>query len=347
MREYGFNLRTLPALRRHYTEVLRLLIGALFGVLTITCACASESGLIVVAPRTFVPALRDFAAAKVAHLPTELVALEDILESSDGIDDAEKLKRYLYERWLGGKLAYVLLVGDADVLPVRYMVLDRVTPAAFDYAFYPSDLYYADLAKADGSFEDWNARQEDFHGGYFGEVRGEKNKSEAINFDQIDYLPDVAVGRWPVSTAAQARSLAQKSLAGEEERAARPYTERSVALIGAKGWIDTRPHFDALQSAIGSGWKLERRLFEHQGKDRANETALVDLWNRGEDLILHAGHGLPDEWDQCFSAAALSRLGNGSRLPIVFSAGCSTAYFAALAPYDGYLDSKGLNHIGT
>src|SRR4051812_24169832 len=103
MREYGFNLRTLPALRRHYTEIVRLLIGALFGVLTIACACASESGLIVVAPRNFVPALRDFAASKVAHLPTELVALEDILESSRGIDDAEKLKRYLYERWLGGK----------------------------------------------------------------------------------------------------------------------------------------------------------------------------------------------------------------------------------------------------
>jgi hypothetical protein len=31
---------------------------------------------------------------------------------------------------------YVLLVGDARLVPVRYMVLGRVTPAAFDYAFY-------------------------------------------------------------------------------------------------------------------------------------------------------------------------------------------------------------------
>ena len=68
----------------------------------------------------------------------------------------------------------MLLVGDVDVMPVRFMVLDRVTPAAFDYAFYPSDLYYADLAKADGSFEDWNARKEG-HAGYFGEVRREQN----------------------------------------------------------------------------------------------------------------------------------------------------------------------------
>ena len=102
----------------------------------------------------------------------------------------------------------MLLVGDVDVLPVRYMVLDRITPAAFDYAFYPSDLYYADLAKKDGSFEDWNARQDAFHAGYFGEVRGEKNKRDGINYDQIDYLPEVAVGRWPVSTPDEARLVA-------------------------------------------------------------------------------------------------------------------------------------------
>ena len=81
------------------------------------------------------------------------------------------------------------------------MVLDRNTPAAFNYAFYPSDLYYADLAKRDGSFEDWNARKKGFHAGYFGEVRGEHFKKDPINYDEIDYRPEIAVGRWPVSTA--------------------------------------------------------------------------------------------------------------------------------------------------
>ena len=76
--------------------------------------------------------------------------------------------------WQEQGVQYVLLAGDADVLPVRYMVLDRVTPAAFDYAFYPSDLYYADLARKDGSFEDWNARKNSFHGQYYGEVRREE-----------------------------------------------------------------------------------------------------------------------------------------------------------------------------
>ena len=132
--------------------------------------------LLVIAPGILQPALQEFVAHKQKLRPTELRSLESILQETNGADDPEKLKRFLYAQWRERGLGYVLLVGDVDVLPVRFMVLDRVTPAAFDYAFYPSDLYYADLAKADGAFEDWNARKEGFHAGYFGEVRGEKNK---------------------------------------------------------------------------------------------------------------------------------------------------------------------------
>src|SRR5262249_23941850 len=113
---------------------------------TLLTSKAAAGGLLVIAPRDLALALGDFVTEKKTRLPTELAVLEDILASSQGVDDAEKLKRFLFDKWLRGEVAYVLLAGDADVLPVRYMVLDRITPAAFDYSFYPSDLYYADLA---------------------------------------------------------------------------------------------------------------------------------------------------------------------------------------------------------
>jgi hypothetical protein len=136
--------------------------------------------------------------------------------------------------------------------------------------------------------------------------------------------------------------VAAKTLARERE----PAGERHAALIATKGWVDTRVHFDGL-AAVLDGWQIERRLFEKETNDRPNQTALLDLWNRGEDLILHAGHGNPGDWEQCFSLRALSKLTNAGRLPVVFSAGCSTAYCAALAPYDGYLDVTGAEHAGT
>ncbi|HEX8200985.1 MAG TPA: C25 family cysteine peptidase, partial [Isosphaeraceae bacterium] len=172
-------------------------------------------GMVVVAPRRFHGALREFQAYRSAGRPTELAALEAILQETDGVDDPERLKRWLYRAWRERGVGYALLVGDADVVPVRYMVLDRVTPAAFDYAFYPSDLYYADVARRDGGFDDWNARSDGVHAGYFGEVRGEKNKADPINFDRVDYRPELAVGRWPVDSAAKVRIVAEKTMAYE------------------------------------------------------------------------------------------------------------------------------------
>jgi len=96
-----------------------------------------------------------------------------------------------------------------------------------------------------------------------------------------------------------------------------------------------------------AGWQIEQRWFEKETRERPNQTALLDLWNRGEDLILHAGHGNPGDWEQCISTRALPKLTNPERVPVVFSAGCSTAYFAALAPYDGYMDVAGVEHAGS
>ena len=195
---------------------------ALFlGLLTAAAPAADKPAepavkrFLIVAPDQFHDALKEYVEYKKKLRPTELVSLEDVLKKTDGVDDPERLKRFLYDAWRKRSLGYVLLVGDVDVMPVRYMVLDRNTPAAFDYAFYPSDLYYADLAQQDGGFDDWNARKDGFHAGYFGEVRGENNKKDPINYDEIDYRPEIAVGRWPVSTADEVKTVAAKTMAYE------------------------------------------------------------------------------------------------------------------------------------
>lgn len=114
--------------------------------------------MVVIGPSRFHKTLERYLAYRSAQRPTHWASLESILKDSPGVDDPEKLKRWLFKRWKEQHLRYVLLVGDADMVPVRYMVLDRITPAAFDFAFYPSDLYYADVAHRDGRFDDWNAR---------------------------------------------------------------------------------------------------------------------------------------------------------------------------------------------
>jgi hypothetical protein len=71
------------------------------------------------------------------------------------------------------------------------------------------------------------------------------------------------------------------------------------------------------------------------------------LLNKGIGLLYHTGHGTDTGWDQCFALEGLDNLRNADRLPIVFSAGCSTARFATLPPYEAYVDREGKEHKGT
>jgi hypothetical protein len=222
--------------------------------------------LVIVAPQAFHAALKPFVEHKRKTRTTELLALENILKEEKGPDDAEKLKRRFYQLWKEKSLGYVLLVGDADVLPIRYMVLDRVTKEAFDYSFYPSDLYYADVANAKGEFETWNGTTDGFHAQYYGEVRGEKNKNDPINYDKIDYLPEIAVGRWPVNTEAEVALLVKKSLRYEETL---PGRTKKAGMLVVGGWVDARPRFDRWAKSL-KDWTVEKRYYTSPAAERAN-----------------------------------------------------------------------------
>ena len=311
---------------------------------------SAPPGMVINSPRAFLPVLEEYHAYRAAERPTELVALEDILNTpKTGADDPETLKLWLYNAWKERRVRYALLVGDADVLPVRYMVLDRATPAAFDYAFYPSDLYYADVANQAGKFDNWNGRADGFHARYFGEVRGEKNKSDPINFDGIDYRPELAVGRWPVSTAEQAKRVAAKTLAQDKRvRDGSARGIRNAAFVSVPGWVDTRNRMNDWLTKLPTGWTGKRIYGAYPGSEgTCDEAAVVATLNEGASLVFHAGHGHDNGWEQSFQIGALSQVKNSDGLPVVFSAGCSTARFATLPPYEPYEDIHGVAHQGT
>jgi hypothetical protein len=329
-------------------KALVLILAALTAV---AANAADPRGMVIIAPASFQTALREFVAFKKKLLPVEFKSLESVLATGRGVDDPEKLKRFLFEQWRAHHLGYALLVGGADVMPVRYMVLDRNTAAACNYAFYPSDLYYSALAKPDGAFDDWNARKDSFHALYFGEVRGEANKNDPINYDEITYHPDLAVGRWPVSTAEQARALAAKSMATEQMVLSDVNTNiRRAGFLAVGGWVDARPLEDQLAARLAPGWSVEKRYYSD---DRRKSEPPPDhaqarlLFNCGAGLILHTGHGGSGVWEQCFSMADVRGLTNSSLFPVVVSAGCSTAHFATLPPYEPYQDIYGKEHAGT
>src|SRR5262249_952832 len=281
---------SIPRLDRHRASALFLSLVALVLSLAAVRQTAPIRALLIVAPEALQPALAEYVVYKKTILPVESVSLESILASTSGVDDPEKLKGYIFNGWRGQRVGYVLLVGDRDRMPIRFMTSLKFS--TFDYLFQPTDLYYADLAKDDGAFNDWNADKSSYHAGYFGEVNGERGRP--MNVDGIRYQPEVAVGRWPVSTPEAVGIIAAKSMA--YEKSIRNGTHpglRSAAFIHVQGWVDARDQLTRLAHSLPAGWTAERFLFQDGNSafktPPPTDAAVTATFNRGAGLIIHAG----------------------------------------------------------
>jgi hypothetical protein len=130
---------------------------------------------------------------------------------------------------------------------------------------------------------------------------------------------------------------------------------RALCLLHPGGWIDARGQLTSLSSNLAAGWRAEQLFFQEVRQNSpADSSHLIEALNRGVGLCVHVGHGSETTWEggpgsagPALSSSDLRRLHNADRLPIVFSAGCSTAYFAPLAPYEAYTDVEGHEHAGT
>jgi len=81
---------------------------------------------------------------------------------------------------------------------------------------------------------------------YVGEVRGETHKDGPIDADGISYVPELAVGRFPVSDVASLQALVAKTLAWTP-------SAPSALLVHADGWVDERARLAAAGTALAVG----------------------------------------------------------------------------------------------
>jgi len=110
-----------------------------------------------------------------------------------GRDRGENIRFFLQEAYQLWGLQAVILGGDTDTIPARY-VLVRAT--SVDGDLLPTDLYYACL---DGT---WNADGDEHWGeAFFDGITAS---------DETDLLPELMVGRLPAHTAAEAGDLVAK-----------------------------------------------------------------------------------------------------------------------------------------
>ena len=259
---------------------------------------------------TILKTLKDFKDGQ--GISTIVVGLNEIYSGKyfavEGRDEAEKIKYFIKNAIENWGIEYVMLVGDVEKMPVRY-----VDTGIEDIPTAPSDLYFADIYDASGAFSSWDKDGD----GKFGERKD----------DRPDLYPDVYIGRLPASSTSDLSLLINriKSYVTPPRRA---------LMVGVELFWDTdNREGEYLKETVSSEINLDTiKLYETDDYERdgiANEEEIADWINNGVMLLNFASHGSPYGmgWNAGhFTIDDLSLLHN-SFMPVAFAMACSTNEF--------------------
>jgi hypothetical protein len=248
--------------------------------------------LIVTHPAFAAQAERIAALKRAEGLRVAVVDVEHAYDRfSTGIVEAEALHQLIRETAQGGRLRYVLLVGADTFDPQDFMGSGAVSyvPSVYgwdgEFGRVPSENQYADL---DG-----------------------------------DGTPEVAVGRLPVHTAAEADAMVDKI--SRQQSVLRALERRQLFVV------DNRPLFRSEASSVAAGFpRAVQSWSDLTDGVTAARAALFGALNAGVAVTHYFGHGGPEQWaDERLLDIADARALNGPGT-VVFDWACLSQLYQYL-----------------
>jgi hypothetical protein len=206
--------------------------------------------LVIISPPTFTDELEPLVQHKNSFgVDTLVKTTNDIFNEYDGRDKPEKIKYFIKDAIETWGIDYVLFFGGLKSIiwgwpkddinhgalgwhvPVRYSNFQWDGAPTYNFTSgepgYLCDLYYADIYREGGEFDDWDSNGN----GVFAEWSGDNL------IDVLDLYPDVAFGRLAVRNAKEARDVVNKIIKYEEIPADPSWFERYIAISG-DGFLD-------------------------------------------------------------------------------------------------------------
>ncbi|MCX6272736.1 MAG: C25 family cysteine peptidase [Bacteroidetes bacterium] len=249
-------------------------------IVTDTSACK----LLIISPDLFLGHFQDLVDFYfVRGIRTRIVSISSISSTYTGVDQAEKIRNCIIQEYLSHQVEYVLLAGDAELVPARGFSANVQSSVLYTDNNIPSDLYYSAL---DGN---WNNDGDNL----WGEI------------GEDDLLPEVSVGRFTVNTLAELSNQIYKSthyqnfpivadcrkplLAGEFLYS-NPITwggDYLDLLIG--------DHIDNGYSTVGiPEWHNIQTLYDEDLPGNWTPEMLLAKINEGASFLHHCGHSNQD-----------------------------------------------------
>ncbi len=259
----------------------------------------NRADYLLLGPREFLPAaqpLLDFRESQ--GLATRAVSLEEVYEQfGHGEVSPEAIKGFLefaYQSWASPSPRYVLLLGDASYDPKDYLktgVLNRLPgfPTRTSFLWTVSDPAYAS-------------------------VNGE------------DLIPDIAIGRLPAGSVAEAQVLMQKVLAFENGGG--DFQGRAVLVADN---ADLAGNFEQDADEITAGVLASRRpqKIYYSQLGSSTRAAIRDAFDQGASLVSYVGHGGTVVWasENVFNFLDVATLQPQPQQPLLLTMNCLNGFF--------------------
>jgi len=313
-----------------------------------------EYDLVIIAPKQFSRILNKLVDHKnKIGTKTFLKTTEDIYDQYNGVDKPEQIKYFIKDAIETNNITYVLLVGGLKSLfyandrehinygskywhvPVRYTNIIN-SGELHDFGAI-SDLYYADIYKEGGEFDDWDSNNDGIIAKWSG----------SVGRDVLDFNPDVYVGRLPCVNTNQLKIVVNKIIQYETSTPTREsWYNRMVGISGRSfelynGQPDGEYLTDLAMSYVDDIIDEEVRVYASNvgtGKPIPELKDVAETFTNGARFIYFAGHGSPlvwvthpanttDVWMQVIYAKDIWRFFNSKKLPVVVVGGCHDAQF--------------------
>jgi hypothetical protein len=250
------------------------------------------AGMVIVTDETLVSPFHRLADAHGRNgLVTRVRTLQSIRDAYPaGRDDAERIRMFLKDARASWGIEFALMGGDEPLIPMRRAYIDQLPLVLADTISLPTDQYYACL---DG---DWNADGD----GRWGEL---PNPATGDPGDDADAIPELCVGRAPVTDTKQAQNFVDKTIHALEHQSRRDSLD--VLLVAGGGLASgpgTHPIFVTVaENLMASIDPLTTATFTRLYRDEnlgpgqeflTRESALT-AFERGPDLAFLLGFGGP------------------------------------------------------
>ena len=282
---------------------------------------------------SFVEAAQVFAEWKrQLGIPTLVVANWSDYE---GIDGPEKIRNAIISYYNLYPIEWVLLLGDTEIIPIRYVynpdsqLVGDWEPVG-DQSLKPTDYYYAELTS------DWDIDDD----GMWGE-HSAYNSTSYIH--ELDYNPEVYVGRFPVDNTLELYNLFNKTMNYEKGIYAGDWMNKYLALSGVSDY-PAPDDLDGEDEGILNQYILDN--FVNNSMDwthmldyteyytpvdsarvmNLSKSTALEAINNGTSIIIYAGHGSPSRFaaSNVLTTGDVPSLSNFDMPSFIFGDACST-----------------------